>query len=150
DGPNNLPLGPDDIFPFAFYVHRTVKGRFWGYGDVPLGKSIQMAIDKNGAQAIDALRMTFNGPFEYPAEAEAYTNLGNSPGQMVPVALPFVGKAHWVRPDSTNIALFQTVEEILQRDLQRVLEVTDVTVGIAPTAPTSGVEVQARINASST
>lgn len=150
DGPNPLPLGPEDIYPYDFYVHRTVKGRWWGYGDVPLGKSIQMAIDKNGAQAIDALRMTFNGPFEYPAEAEGYTNLGNSPGLMVPVALPFMGKAHFIRPDSTNIALFQTVEEILQRDLQRTLEVTDVTVGISPTAPTSGVEVQARINASST
>lgn len=149
DGPNPLPLGPEDIFPFAFYVHRTVKGRFWGYGDVPLGKSIQMAIDKNAAQAIDALRMTFNGPFEYPAEAEGYTNLGNGPDQMVPVSLPFMNKAHWVRPESTNIGLFQVVEEFLQRDMQRVLEVTDVTVGIAPTAPTSGVEVQARINASS-
>lgn len=150
DGPNNLPLGPDDIYPFAFYVHRTVAGRFWGYGDVPLGKSIQMAIDKNAAQAIDALRMNFNGPFEYPAEAEAYTNLGSAPGVMVPVPLPFCGKARHVRPDSTNIALFQTVEEILQRDMQRVLEVTDVSVGIAPTAPTSGVEVQARVRAAST
>jgi hypothetical protein len=150
DRPNPLPIGPEDIYPFSFYVHRTVAGRFWGYGDVPLGKSIQMAIDKNAAQAIDALRMTFNGPFEYPAEAEAYTNLGNAPGQMVPVQLPYMNKAHYIRPDSTNIALFQTVEEILQRDLQRTLEVTDVTVGIAPSAPTSGVEVQARINAAST
>jgi hypothetical protein len=150
DKPNPFPLGPEDIYPFAFYVHDRIAGRFHGYGDVALGKSIQMAIDKNAAQAIDALRMTFNGPFEYPAEAEGYTNLGNAPGQPIPVALPYMGKARWVTPNSVNIGLFSMVEETLQRDMQRVLGVSDVSVGLSPTAPTSGVEVQARQRAAST
>ena len=148
DGPN--PYEFPTVFPFAVYVHYRIPGRFQGYGDVALLKSSQMVADKNMAQLIDAMRLTANGPFEYPAEAEAYTNLGNAPGQLVPVGLPFIGKARYVTPQGYNIQLHETCDQANIRDFQRVSGVSDVSIGTSPSAPTSGVEVQARQRAAAT
>ena len=148
DGPN--PYEIETVFPFAVYTHYRVSRRFWGYGDVALLKSPQMVADKNMAQLLDAMRLTANGPFEYPAEAEGYTNLGNSPGQLVPVPLPFMGKAHYVTPNGYNVQLHSVADEANIRDFQRVSGVSDVSIGTSPSAPTSGVEVQARQRAAAT
>lgn len=149
DGPNpyNLP----GVFPFAAYVHYRIPKRFWGYGDVALLKSPQMVADKNMAQIIEAIRSIVNAPFEYPAEAEAYTNLGNHPGQMIPTPLPYCGKARYVGSERAfNAQLWQMADEINIRDFQRVSGVSDVSTGTAPVAPTSGVEIEARTRAAST
>ena len=149
DGPS--PYEIDTVFPFAFYVHEDVPGEFWGFSDVDLLKSCQMVADKNSAQLLDAMRLTGSGVFEYPSSAEGYTNLGNSPGQMVPVPDHLSGAARWVSSSSAyNGQLHSVLDEMTLRDFQRVSGISDVSVGTSPTAPTSGVEVQARQRAAST
>lgn len=149
DGPN--PHDIDTIFPFASYHHYRVPRRFWGYGDVALLKSPQRVADKNMAQLLDYMRLGANGPFEYPSTAEAYQSLGNAPGQPIPVEPALMGMARYVpTAPGFNIAVFQVCDAIVRDDFQRVSGITDVSLGVAPASPTSGVEVQARQRAAST
>ena len=148
DGEN--PYSLDTVFPFAEYVHYYVPGKFWGFGDVSLLKSAQMVADKNMAQALDAQRMTAMGYFEYPAEALAYAQRGNAPGQGFPVPVQYTGRARWLTPQGYNAQLHSMVDEINLRDFERMGGVSDVSTGTSPNAPTSGVEVQARQRAAAT
>jgi hypothetical protein len=148
DGEN--PYALDTVFPFAEYVHYYVPGKFWGFSDVALLKSAQMVADKNMAQALDAQRMTSMGYFEYPAEALAYAQRGNAPGQGFPVPVQYTGRARWLTPQGYNAQLHSMVDEINLRDFERMGGVSDVSTGTSPNAPTSGVEVQARQRAAAT
>lgn len=138
------------VFPFAACEYYRVSGRYWGYGDVALLKRVQQALNKNMSQAIDFMRLAGNGPLEVPAEVPAYRNLGNAPGDQVPVPAPFMGLARYLSPTGYNVQMHQIIDEALRRDMQEVSGVTDVALGIAPSAPTSGVEVQSRQRAAST
>jgi len=148
DGPN--PERIEEVFPFIEYNHYRIPRRFWGYGDVALLRSSQRAANRIVAMAIDYLRLAGNGPFEYPADAEAYTNLGAIPGQIVPVPTHCSGLAHWVHPSGYDVIMHQILDAIILQDFQRVGGVTDVSTGVSPSSPTSGVEVRARQAAAST
>jgi hypothetical protein len=148
DGPNEYRLR--EVFPFAEYTHNRVTRRFWGYGDVALLKEVQRAMNKNMAQAIDNLRMCGNAPLEVPAEVPAYRHLGNRPGDQIPCPAPFMGMARYLNPASYNVSLHQIVDSSLKRDFQEIGGVSDVSFGLSPSSPTSGIEVQARQRAAST
>ena len=148
DGPSEYRLR--EVFPFAEYTHNRVTRRFWGYGDVALLKEVQRALNKNMAQAIDNLRMCGNAPLEVPAEVPAYRHLGNRPGDQIPCPAPFMGLARYLNPSSYNVTLHQIVDQSLKRDFQETGGVSDVSFGLSPSSPTSGVEVQARQRAAST
>lgn len=148
DGPNPEEL--EEVFPFVEYNHYRIPRRFWGYGDVALLRSSQRAANRIVAMALDYLRLAGNGPFEYPADAEAYTNLGAVPGQIVPVPSHLSGMAHWVHPSGYDVIMHQILDAIILQDFQRVGGVTDVSTGVSPSSPTSGVEVRARQAAAST
>ncbi len=148
DGPN--PEDLEGVFPLSIYHHYRIPGSFYGYGDVALGKSLQNVADITIGQLVDYIRMAVNGPFEFPANEPGYASLGNGPAQRIPIKRQNAGVARFITPGGFNVAAWQTLDETNNRDFQRELGVTDVSTGIAPTAPTSGVEVQARIKASST
>jgi len=148
DGPSPYEL--ECIFPFVDYTHYPVNRRYWGYGDLALLKSCQMVADKNVAQLLDAMRMTAQGKFEFPIGAQAYEAVGNAPGESYPVPPELAGMARWVVPQGYNGQLHQVLDETNLRDFQRVSGISDVSAGVAPNAPTSGVEVQARQRAAAT
>jgi DNA-directed RNA polymerase subunit RPC12/RpoP len=148
DGENPHPLS--GTYPFAAYDHYSVTGRYWGYGDVALLKKVQQALNKNMSQAIDFMRLAGNGPLEVPAEVPAYRNLGNAPGDQVPVPAPFMGLARYLSPTGYNVQMHQIIDEALKQDMGEVSGVTDVALGVAPASPTSGIEVQTRQRAAST
>lgn len=148
DGPN--PHHIEGVFPFADYTHYRIPRRYHGFGDLQLLRSSQSTANRIVAMGIDYMRLSGNGPFEYPADAEAYTNLGAAPGQLVPVAAHLVGLARWVTPQGYDIRMHQMLDAIVLQDFQRVGGVTDVSTGVSPSAPTSGIEVQARQAAAST
>lgn len=147
DGPSQYGLR--GVFPFAEYTHYRVTRRFWGYGDVALLKKVQDNLNKNIAQAIDNLRLAGNAPLEVPAEVPAYRQLGNQPGDKVPVPAPFMGMARYLPTNSYNVQLHQILDAAMKADIQEVSGVSDVARGITPSAPTSGREVMARQDAAS-
>lgn len=149
DGPLDIIL--DEVFPFAEYNHYPITDRYWPYGDVALLKKVQQALNSNIAQGINNMRLCGNPPMEVPAEVPAYRHVGNAPGDQVVCPAAFMNLAHYVSPaQSYNVQLHQILEDALKRDIQEVSGVTDVSSGIAPTAPTSGKEVIARQEAAST
>lgn len=147
DGPSEYRLR--GVFPFAEYNHYRITRRFWGYGDVSLLKKVQEALNKNIAQGIDNLRMAGNAPLEVPSEVPAYRNLGNQPGDQIPVPAAFMGLARYLPTNSYNVQLHQILDQALKSDIQEVSGVSDVARGQAPAAPTSGREVMAREAAAS-
>lgn len=144
------PYDLDMCFPFAMYGHNPITRRFWGYGEVALVRKVQEALNKNIAQGIDYMRLAGNGPLEVPAEVPAYRQLGNMPSDTVPCPAPFMGLARYLSPTGYNVQMHQILDQSLKRDMQEITGVSDVSLGIAPNAPTSGIEVQARQRAAST
>ncbi len=97
------------------------------------------------------MRICGNPPLEVPSEVPAYRHVGNAPGDLVLCPAAFMNLAHYLSPaQSYNVQLHQILDEALKRDIQEVSGVTDVSSGLAPAAPTSGKEVEARIGAAST
>lgn len=148
DGEN--PYALDTVFPFAEFPYYEVPGKFWGYGDLGLLKSAQMVANVNMSLAIDAQRMTSMGYFEYPAEALAYAQRGNQPGQGFPIPVQYTGRARWITPQGFNAQVHTVIDELNLRDFERMSGVSDVSTGTSPNAPTSGVEIQARQRAAAT
>jgi hypothetical protein len=148
DGPSPWEL--ETVFPFAEYAFDPIPGDFMGVSDVDLLKSVSMVLDKNQAMLLDAQRLTSMGVFEYPIGAEGYSQLGTQPGQTVPVSPELIGMSRWITPNGYNDRLHSVLDEISMRDLQRISGISDVSQGMSPTAPTSGVEVQARQRAAAT
>lgn len=144
------PWQLDTVFPFAMYSHNPITRRFWGYGEVALVRKVQEALNKNIAQGIDFMRLAGNGPLEVPAEVPAYRQLGNQPSDTVPCPAPFMGLARYLSPTGYNVQMHQILDQSLKRDMQEITGVSDVSLGVSPSAPTSGVEVQARQRAAST
>lgn len=144
------PYQLEEVFPFAEYNHYRISRRYWGFGEVALLKKSQQALNKNIAQGIDFMRLAGNGPMEVPAEVPAYRHLGNIPGDQVPVPAAFMGMARYITPNGYNPQMHQIIDHALLEDFQRVSGVTDISTGVAPQAPTSGVEVKARMAGAST
>jgi hypothetical protein len=148
DGPSEYELS--GVFPFVEYNHYRIPRRYWGYGDVALCKSPQQALNKHISQAIDYMRLAGNSPMEVPAEVQAYRHLGTIPGDTIPVPAAFMGMARYLSPGGYNAMFHQVLDQALLMDFQRTTGVTDVASGIAPNAPTSGIEVQSRQAAANT
>lgn len=145
DGAN--PDEVDGVFPLAEYPHYRVPRRYWGYGEVAHLKSAQIAADKNVTQLFDFLRTAVNGVLEFPQQAYQYNDLGNTPNFRIGLPPALIGLARYLPPPQFDLRVFDYVDQMVRRDFQTMSGITDITSGIAPTAPTSGDEVEARVEA---
>jgi DNA-directed RNA polymerase subunit RPC12/RpoP len=148
DGPSRYQLR--EVFPFAEYVHNRVTRRFWGQGDVARLTEVQLALNKNMAQAIDNLRMNGNRPQEVPAEVPAYRRLGNRPGDQVPVPAAYMGLARYLEGSSYDVRLHQVVDQQLKEDFKEIAGVTPASLGFIGTPPPSGVALEKSLSAGNT
>lgn len=142
DGPN--PDEIDDVFPIAEYDHYRVPHRFHGYGEVQHLRHSQLNANKNMAQLMDYLRTSVNGVLEYPQQADIYKGLGNAPNARIGLPINLIGLARYLPPASFNLQAFVTADETIRRDFQQMSGISDISTGLAPTAPTSGEEVRQR------
>ena len=61
-----------------------------------------------------------------------------------------MGMARYLSPTGYNVQMHQILDQSLKKDFSEITGISDVSMGIAPMAPTSGVEVEARQRAAST
>jgi len=149
DGPNQDEI-EELFFPFAVYSYYRIPHRFLGYGDVDLLRSAQSSADRTMAQLLDYLRLCVNGVFEYPDEAYQYDATGNAPGQKVALPPNLIGMARTVPPAPINLGAVQLAEDIAKRDFGEMSGITPISTGTAPSAPSSGREVEMRQRAAAT
>ena len=145
DGKN--PDEIDEVFPISEYDHYRVPHRFHGYGEVQHLRSTQLNANRNIAQLYDYLRTAVNGVLEYPDRAEIFRNISNLPNAKVGLPVNLIGLARYLPPAPFNMNAFLYAEESIKRDFQQMSGITDISTGVAPSAPTSGKEVQARVAA---
>lgn len=142
DGPPEIEL--DDIFPFeAFALYRDPRS-LHGFDDMQLLRSNQMQADKNASRLFQAMAVTGQGFFEFPAGELGYQHATNEMGQKIPVKPENAGKARWVNAQGYNVQLHSVADNSIFSDFQRISGETDQAVSQMPSAPDSATEVKSR------
>lgn len=113
DGKNIYEI--EGVFPFAVYHHARIPGDFHGENDVDMLESLQNGMNINISQGVDYIRLSVNGPFEYPVGAKTYTEMGNGPAERHPVPDHLAGKAHFISPQNFNTQAWQAVMDAFER-----------------------------------
>lgn len=140
DGEN--PYEIETVFPFAIYYHDRIPGQFYGSNDVDMLKSLQEAQNTTVGQLIDYVRLSVNGPFEYPVGAKSYTEMGNGPAERHPVPDHLAGKAHYVSPQNFNVAAWSALHGSLYQHFQIVSGLGSIGFSQTSSPPISATEAE--------
>jgi hypothetical protein len=137
DGEN--PYEVEEVFPGAAYHHYRVPGILYGFGDVPLLRSLQEEMDITVGQISDYVKLAVNGPFIYPLGFKTLTTLGNGPAERHPGP----DQANWlpqfVSPNGFNTGAAQLYLGTLERHFITVSGLGDLS-GQPSSPPISATE----------
>jgi len=128
--------------PYVRFFRYPIPNRNYFFGEIDQIIPLQKELNKRKSQIIDILQLTANPPIVVNVMSGIDTEkLTNRPGGIWPTHIDVDRAIKWLQPPNIPSALFVQLEQI-NRDIDTVSGIHDVTQGRKPAGITAGVAIE--------
>ena len=128
--------------PYVRFWRYEVPGKNYFFGELDQIIPLQKELNERKSQIVDLLTLTQNPPIVVHQGSGIDTSkLTNRPGGIWPVSMDVDRAIKWLQVPNLPSALFVQIEQI-NRDLDTVSGIHDITQGRKPTGITAGIAIE--------